>query len=130
MTTQLKEHTQVLEARIQCLIDKLVDSYYQKYPDGYIEYRIDKGTKYYKLVQRDTAVCVRSFIEREKYYKMAPSNAGTSVHAFISRQTGCVYKPASFKAPAKHVRYNLLDDVSFATCIQEADHVGFYLYMR
>jgi hypothetical protein len=52
------------------------------------------------------------------------------VHAFIHRQTGCVYKPASWKAPAKHVRYNLMDEVSFATCIQDANWHGAYLYMK
>ena len=33
-----------------------------------------------------------------------------SVHAFIDQKTGDVFKPASFKAPAKGVRYNVLQD--------------------
>ena len=53
-----------------------------------------------------------------------------SIHAFIDRQSGSVYKPASWKAPAKHVRYNLLDDVSYETCLHNADWAGSYLYMN
>ena len=30
-----------------------------------------------------------------------------SVHAFVDKKTGEVYKAASYKAPAKIVRYNL-----------------------
>lgn len=118
MTTQLAEHIQVLEARIQCLIDKLLTSYAKHYGDGGITFDIVKGTKYYKLVQRDTK---RSALS---------GKTGACVHAFVDRQTGSVYKPASFKSPAKYVRYNLMDDVSFATCIQDADWAGFYLYIK
>ena len=115
MTTQLKEHIQVLEARIQCLIDAMLKKYYRQYPEGGIEFDIVKGTKYYKLVERSTR---------------ASGMGGTSVHAFICRQTGSVFKPASWKAPAKIVRYNLMDDVSYADCLQRADWAGGYLYIR
>ena len=118
MTTQLKEHTEVLEARIQCLIDKLLAHYAEYYEDGGIAFDIVKGTKYYKLIQRDFK---RSAIN---------GKTGASVHAFIDRQSGCVYKPASWKAPAKYVRYNLMDEVSFAICIQDANWHGGYLYMK
>ena len=40
-----------------------------------------------------------------KYIKINQINGG--VHAFIDKKTGEVYKPASWKAPAKHVRYDL-----------------------
>jgi hypothetical protein len=49
---------------------------------------------------------------------------GRGVHAFVDRD-GNVYKPASWKAPAKHIRFNLrdLDTV-------DVDPYGAYLYMR
>ena len=118
MTTQLAEHIQVLEARINCLIDKLLVSYAKHYGDGGIAFDMVKGVKYYKLIQRDVK---RSTLS---------GNTGACVHAFIHRQTGCVFKPASWASPAKHVRYNLMDEVSFATCIQDADWAGSYLYMK
>jgi hypothetical protein len=80
MTTQLKEHTQVLEARIYCLIDTMISKYNRAYPEGGIDFDLVKGTKYYKIIQRSTR---RSGM------------GGTSVHAFIDRQSGSVYKPAS-----------------------------------
>ena len=115
MTTQLKEHTQVLEARIQCLIDEMLKKYNRQYPEGGIEFDIVRGVKYYKIIERSTR---------------ASGMGGTSVHAFIHRQTGCVYKPASWKSPAKIVRYNLMDDVSYADCLLRADYAGGYLYIR
>ena len=118
MTTQLSQHIEVLEARIDCLIHKLLASYAKQYGDGGITFDIVKGTNYYKLVQRDVK---RSAID---------GKTGACVHAFIDRQTGSVYKPATWKSPAKHVRYNLMDEVSFATCIQNADWAGFYLLMK
>jgi hypothetical protein len=118
MTTQLKEHTEVLEARIQCLIDKLLAHYAKQYGDGGIAFDVVKGVKYYKLIQRDVK---RSTLN---------GNTGASVHAFIDRQSGSVYKPASWKAPAKIVRYNLMDEVSYADCLLRADWAGGYLYIR
>lgn len=112
---QLAEKTQVLEARIQCLITALITSYTSRYGEKSLDYEIVPGTKYYKLVMVDHP---------------GTKHEGRSVHAFIARQTGAVYKPASFKAPAKHVRYNLLDEVSYETCLQNADWAGAYLYMR
>ena len=53
-----------------------------------------------------------------------------SVHAFIDKATGDVYKPASWKAPAKHIRYNLLDDNSRESCYSKCDWAGSYLYLR
>jgi hypothetical protein len=113
----LAEHTQVLEARINCLIDKLLDHYNKQHGDYAIAFDTVRGTKYYKLIQRNTK-------------RDAVGHEGASVHAFIHRQSGAVYKPATWKAPAKHVRYNLLDDVSYETCLMKADWLGHYLYMK
>lgn len=114
MTTGLREHEEMLLTRIHRLIDALIQNYLD-YKAGYgfnaandIAFDIVPGTKYYKLVLRDT---------------------NTSVHAFVNKQSGALYKPASWKAPAKHVRFNLLDDVSFETCLKKADWAGGYLYM-
>jgi hypothetical protein len=66
MTTQLKEHTEVLEARIQCLIDKLLAQYGKQYGDGGIAFDMVKGVKYYKLIQRDVkrSTLLRMFATR------------------------------------------------------------------
>jgi hypothetical protein len=41
-----------------------------------------------------------------------------------------VYKAAGWKAPAKHVRFNLMDDASFARMIEAATWSGGYLYIN
>ena len=67
-----------------------------------------------------------------KYHKLIMETGGNSrsVHAFVDKKTGEVYKPASFKAPAKIVRYNLLSIKSRAECFERAEWAGGYLYIR
>ena len=63
-----------------------------------------------------------------KYHKINVKNGG--VHAFIDKNTGEVYKPASYKAPAKHVRYDLRRIKQRRECFANADWSGGYLYLR
>lgn len=69
--------------------------------------------------------------ETRKYIKVIMETHGNrSVHCFVDKETGDVYKPASWKAPAKGVRFNLLDDYSREQCYYKADWAGSYLYRR
>ena len=63
-----------------------------------------------------------------KYHKIVAKNQG--VHAFVDKNTGEVYKPASYKAPAKHVRYDLRRIKQRRECFSNADWAGGYLYLR
>ena len=51
-----------------------------------------------------------------------------SVHSFIDLTTGDLLKAATFRAPAKGARFNLLSDLE--TIKQVADPYGSYLYRR
>ena len=55
-----------------------------------------------------------------------------SVTAFIDKNTGEVYKPASWKAPAKHVRFDLriIKEREFLLNPANCDWAGGHLYMR
>ena len=57
---------------------------------------IKNGRKYYKIMQHD----FDTFQDRNEYRE-------GSVHAFVDKKTGQVYKPASYNAPAKHVRFDM-----------------------
>lgn len=103
MTDQLTLHAKI-SGWIQALISNYGERDYNK-----INYEIQEGRKYLKLIFVDTC-------------------GARSVHAFIDKKTGAVYKPASFKAPAKHVRYWLFDDTSYESMIKRADWAGGYLY--
>ena len=94
------------------LCDALVDNFKQSHPnsDPY-KFYIESGRKYHKIV-------------------METESQSRSVHAFVDKKTGEVYKPASFKAPAKIVRYNLLMIESREECFARADWAGGYLYVR
>lgn len=113
----LSVDTALIQERMNGLMQALIRNFEKQYPNryGYLDYEIQRGTKYYKIIEITSANETR------------PSR---SVHAFVSRQTGAVYKPASWKAPAAHVRYQLLDDASYADCISRAEFCGGYLYMR
>ena len=81
------------------------------------KFYIESGRKYHKIVMETDGGANR----------LGPSR---SVHAFVDKKTGEVYKPASFKAPAKIVRYNLLSIESREQCFARADWAGGYLYVR
>lgn len=68
-----------------------------------------------------------------KYAKVVSSNKGgnhNSVFCFIDRNTGEVYKAATWKSPAKHVRYTLTDEESAQNLAHNSDPYGSFLYMR
>lgn len=67
-----------------------------------------------------------------KYHKiyMTINGRRDSIHAFIDKTNGYVYKPASLKAPAKGVRYNLLVISEREEMLERCDWAGSYLYMR
>jgi hypothetical protein len=66
-----------------------------------------------------------------KYHKIIMSaNGSRSVHAFIDKKTGEVYKSASWKAPAKGVRYDLRIIEQREWLFENADWAGGYLYAK
>ena len=84
-------------------------------------FRYYEGKRYLKVV-RET---FDEFQGRNKW-------RDTTVHAFVDKETGEVYKPASWKAPAKHVRFNFCNkqDLLFLTDPRCVGWAGGYLYMR
>ena len=110
--------SQIVEKRVIALSKRLEQNYQSKYPNSHkvLTFKMELGRKYWKLNQVDIDS------NGEEY--------GGGVHAFIDRNSGDVYKPASWKSPAKHIRYNLLDDNSFNNCLSRADWAGGYLYIR
>ena len=70
--------------------------------------------------------------EARKFLKIWMHTEGgqRSIHAFIDKKTGDVYKPASTKAPAKGVRFNLLDEASREDMLSRVRWSGGYLYRR
>lgn len=66
-----------------------------------------------------------------KYIKIAQHNGQTFVHCFVDAQTGDIYKPAGWKAPALNgARYNIMDPASLAELKERFDIYGSYLYKR
>ena len=89
----------------------LCDALIQDAPDGYGYELNSSGTKYHKIF-----MCI--------------NGRRDSIHAFIDKKTGEVYKPASLKAPAKGVRYDLRLIEDREWLLENADWAGGYLYAK
>ena len=63
-----------------------------------------------------------------KYHKIVMVNNQRSAHAFVDKQTGEVYKAASWKAPAKGVRFDLRIINQRESVLEKCDWSGGYLY--
>ena len=113
VATQDARNTIELNVRKYCLMlcDCLLEDFKRmnnRYSDDY-KFYIESGRKYHKLIMETGA-------------------GSRSVHAFVDKKTGEVYKPASWKAPAKHVRFNLCIMSDREWLFENADWAGGYLY--
>jgi hypothetical protein len=84
-----------------------------------------------KVGQHDAPVYKFTIESGRKYHKiMMDAHGSRSVHAFVDKKTGEVYKPASIKAPAKGVRFDLRIMEQREWLLENADWAGGYLYMK
>ena len=95
------------------LCDALLDNFKGKNNRRSDDYKfyIESGRKYHKII-------------------METGGGSRSVHAFVDKKTGEVYKAASFKSPAKGVRFNLCIISDREWLLENADWAGGYLYMK
>ena len=113
-------------------VSKGYTSYYkeqlEKIEDGTANlYKFDYqvGKKYIKVFNLQ-------YSEACDYYNRPAGYRQGSVTAFIDKSTGQVYKPASWKAPAKHIRFSFQDEANVRFLLNP-DNVGWaggYLYFR
>jgi len=108
---------------------------------NYIDYSIrshalaTEGIEYHDecIAQLKQGICDYDFYPEtgKKYHKVIMSVRGSrSVHCFIDKKTGEVYKSASWKAPAKGVRYDLRIIEQREWLLENATWHGDYLYAR
>ena len=76
-----------------------------------IDYQVETGKKYHKVI----------FVN---------GSGSRSVHCFIDKNTGEVYKSATWKSPAKGVRYDLRLIKDREYLLENADWSGGYLYAK
>ena len=87
-------------------------------------FKVYSGKRYYKIVQQEFETW-----EKSRYYGQYRDS---SVHSFVDKETGDVYKPASWSAPAKHIRFTFqnVDHLKFLLNPDNVDWAGGYLYIR
>lgn len=76
-----------------------------------VDFKVETGRKYHKVIFYD-------------------GGGQRSCHAFVDTKTGEVYKSASWKAPAKGVRYDLRLIKDREWLLENADWSGGYLYAK
>ena len=93
------------------LCDALLDNFKRRNNGGTSDYKfyVESGRKYLRVIMETEA-------------------GSRSIHAFVDKKTGDVYKPASFKAPAKGIRFNLCIISDREWLLENADWAGGYLY--
>ena len=114
-----------------------------KLTEGYKSYyeeqlqKIEDGTEKlykfdYQVGKKYIKVFNLQYSEANDYYNRPAGYRQGSVTAFIDKSTGQVYKPASWKAPAKHVRFDLrlIQDREFLFNPNNISWAGGHLYMR
>ena len=113
-----------------------------RFPENtkYYQERIDEinnGTaNLYKFVfktgKKFHKVYFLEYQDANEYYGTKAGYKSGSVHAFIDKKTGEVYKPASWKAPAKIVRFDLrlIKDREFLFNWKNLSWAGGHLYLR
>ena len=71
-----------------------------------------------------------SIVTGRKYHKIVQTccDGSKSVHAFVDKNTGELYKAASWKAPAKDVRFDLRIISEREWVLENCDRAGGYLY--
>ncbi len=113
--------SQKIEKWIYYYCGALEENFKQQYPNSSRskEFKMQLGKKYWKISMWDVASDGVNFRTE-------------GVHAFVDRNTGEVYKPASYKSPAKHVRYDLrlIKDREKLHNPNFTDWAGGYLYLR
>ena len=113
-------------------VSKPYTSYYEEQLQ-----KIEDGTENlykwdYKVGKKFIKVFNLQYSEACDYYNRPAGYRAGSVTAFIDKNTGEVYKPASWKAPAKHVRFDLriIAERNYLLNPENCDWAGGHLYMK
>ena len=126
----------------QMLIEALKQNYVEYSIRGHqrslerLEGNTDTGVAYHKRRIEDlkSGECDIDYVieSGKKYHKIILVNGGgsRSVHAFVDKKTGELYKSASWKSPAKGVRYDLRLIKDREYLLENADWSGGYLYAK
>jgi hypothetical protein len=146
MTTTFADYTASQEARENITLAVLGHTYalcealrqnYIEYSIRHHQHSIERGESvdYHEACITDlkNGNCGYEFYPEtgRKYHKIIMSaNGSRSVHAFVDKKTGEVYKSASWKSPAKDVRYDLRIINQREWLLENADWAGGYLYKR
>ena len=103
----------------------LVESLVEQLNDRFKVDSIESGRSVYTQVEYESG---RKYLKLWTYLVGNEGRIrGRSCYAFVEKETGNVYKPASYKAPAKGVRFQI-DQLTNNPDI--CDQYGSFLYVR
>ena len=127
MTTKVKK-----KLTVEDVVHPVELNYQRSIPEMVLDWTNELVTRlqadYDRQYKNSSQPCKFSITTGRKYHKILDRKG--SVHAFVNKETGELYKPASWNAPAKHVRYDLRRIKQRHECFNNADWAGSYLYLR
>ena len=95
------------EVSVEEILHPIELHYQRSIPEMVLDWTEELVTRlqedYDRQYKNSSQPCKFSITTGRKYHKILDRKG--SVHAFVNKQTGEVFKPASWNAPAKHVRY-------------------------
>jgi len=125
----LKNTHLLIEALKQNYVDYSIRGHYRSLQKG-------ESTDYHEscIVKLKAGECPIDYVieSGKKYHKVVFVDGGgqRSAHAFVDKKTGEVYMSASWKQPAKGVRYDLRLMKDREYLLANADWSGGYLYAK
>ena len=97
-----------------------------KLTDRLNEYRQKMGLTYfdgYTVIISETPKYFKIFSVEMKNGSPWRNDGGRNIVAFVDKVTGGIFKPASYKVPAKHARGNIMSDQNGMEAITESGNV-------
>jgi hypothetical protein len=135
----MMKNTTLMTEKVIDKIEQFCDVLYtnaQEYAISLHRKYLDKGENVDYHREQIDKLCMGEGVDKftytkgKKYAKIIHISSGgqRSAHAFVDMNNGDVYKSATWNAPAKGVRYNLMDEQSCEQMYKRADWSGSYLY--
>lgn len=129
VTNQVEHYTHILAQALQFDYERYVITMHKRAIDR--GEAVDYHTQRLQEIKESNSFSnskVFAVLAANKYLRIELHDNQKSIVCFVDKQTGDVFKPASWKGPAKDARYNLLDETSREACIRNADWAGGFLY--
>lgn len=112
---EIKNKNVIIVDNMNRMIKGMLERYHKNAGGLKRDFIVEEGKRYYKIID--------GYVNQDNGLLESQG-----VHAFVDKENGDLYKPASWRGPAKGVRANMIRDIEILEA--KADWAGGYLYRR